>query len=105
MSKKNHSFVYVESKDYAWVPATLINTQGNKAHVEIPDYPNEQSIICDGGKSAKSKKEEWVDLKKYPNNVLPLQNVSAQGDLIEFPDMVEIPFLHEVRHKKYQNWS
>ena len=97
-SKKNHSYVYVESKDFAWVPATLINTEGQKAHVEIPQYPDEQSIVCDGGKNATGKKEEWINLSKYPSKVLPLQNVSAQGDLIEYPDMVEIPFLHEVRY-------
>ena len=93
---KNHTYVYIMDKEYAWIPATLLNTEGGKAHVEVPQYSDEQSIICDGGASAKSKSKQTVTLAKYPNKVLPLQNVTAKGDLIEYPDMVEIPFLHEV---------
>ena len=97
---KNHSFVYITSKDYGWIPATLLNSEGGKAHVETPHYADEQSIICDGGASATKKTKEWVDLKNYPNKVLPLQNVTSGGVLIEYPDMVDIPFLHEVRSAK-----
>lgn len=93
---KNHSFVYVTSKEHAWIPATLHDADNGKAHVEIPQYPDEQSIICDGGASTKKTKKEWVSLKDYPNNNLPLQNVTSGGQLIEYPDMVDIPFLHEV---------
>ncbi|CAB9497471.1 Unconventional myosin [Seminavis robusta] len=92
---KNHAFVYIASKDYAWIPATLLDTDKGKAHVEVPHYKDEQSIVCDGGASASKKTKEWVDLKKYPNKVLPLQNVTGGGQLIEYPDMVDIPFLHE----------
>ena len=102
---KNHSFVYIHSKDYAWIPATLLNTEGGKAHVEVPHYADEQAIICDGGASATKKTKETVDLKKYPNNNLPLQNVTAKGDLIEYPDMVDIPFLHEVSETRTRGWS
>jgi len=93
---KSHTYVYVTSKDYAWIPATLLDADSGKAHVEIPQYADEQSIICDGGATAKTTKKEWVVLKDYPNSNLPLQNVTAKGDLIEYPDMVDIPFLHEV---------
>lgn len=93
---KNHSYVYILDKEFGWIPATLLNTAGGKAEVEVPRYANEQAIVCDGGASAKSKAKQTVTLSKYPNKVLPLQNVTAKGDLIEYPDMVEIPFLHEV---------
>jgi len=95
---KNQSYVYIQCKDYAWIPATLEHTEGGKGHVTVPVYEDEFSIVCDGGASAKSTRKEVVDLKKYMNKVLPLQNVTAKGDLIEYPDMVEIPFLHEVRN-------
>ena len=96
--KSHHTYVYVTSKDHAWIPATLIDADqaAGQAHVEIPQYADEQSIVCDGGASAKTTKQEWVTLKNYPNHHLPLQNVTAKGDLIEYPDMVDIPFLHEV---------
>ena len=93
---KSHSFVYVAHKEYAWIPATLHDADNGKAHVEIPQYKDEQSIICDGGASAKTTKKQWINLKDYPNNNLPLQNVTSGGELIEYPDMVDIPFLHEV---------
>jgi hypothetical protein len=70
---KNHSYVYIMDKDYAWVPATLLSTEGGKATVEVPEYADEQSIVCDGGASAKSKKTQTITLSKYPNKVLPLQ--------------------------------
>ena len=92
-----NSFVYILNKDYAWIPATLKETKGGKATCDVPQYADEQSICSDGGRKAKSTKQEVVDLKHYTANVLPLQNVDANGDLIEFPDMVELPYLHEVR--------
>jgi hypothetical protein len=35
-------------------------------------------------------------LSDYNKGVLPMQNVNAQGELRAFPDMVNLPFLHEV---------
>ena len=91
-----NSFVYILHKEFAWHPATLIKTEGGKATVEVPIYPDEQSIASDGGRAAKKKETQVIDLKHYTANVLPLQNVDSNGDLIEFPDMVELPYLHEV---------
>ncbi|CAB9521862.1 Unconventional myosin [Seminavis robusta] len=87
------SFVYVRSKEYAWVPAIQTDTDGKKATVQIPAFKDEQSIDSDGCRGKKT--EEKVDLKGYVGNVLPLQNVDGQGMLIEIPDMVELPYLHE----------
>jgi len=91
------SFVYILSKEFAWHPATLTKTEGKKAHVKVPIYADEKSICSDGGRGAKKSEDQVIDLKHYTANVLPLQNVDANGDLIMFPDMVELPYLHEVR--------
>lgn len=91
------SWVYIKSKDHAWVPAIQTSSDGKKAHVKVPQYPNEQVMDSDGGRAAKKQVEETVDLKNYPNGVLPLQNVDGSGILMEFADMVELPYLHEVR--------
>ena len=95
-----NAFVYIHHKEYAWHPATLTKTEGDKAHVKVPIYADEQAIVSDGGRAAKKHEEQVVKLKDYPANVLPLQNVDANGDLIEFPDMVELPYLHEVSNKE-----
>ena len=54
-------------------------------------------MICDGGRSAKGEEERVVKLKDYPAKVLPLQNVDGNGNMPEYADMVELPYLHEVR--------
>lgn len=99
--KKSSSYVYIVHKEYGWHPATLEKIDGTKGHVSVPEYPDEQSIKSDGGRGAKKHNSMTVDLKKYPGGVLPLQNVDKNGNLIEFPDMVELPFLHEVRRVVY----
>ena len=102
MSKKagsaeaTSSGVYVLDKEFAWVPARLIEQSGDKATVSIPTYADEASILTDGGKGAKSWREETVSLKHYPGKTLPLQNMK-NGQLNEKEDMVDLPFLHEVR--------
>lgn len=88
-------FVYILSKEFAWAPAQLEKQEGMKATVKVPTYSSEQAIVCDGGRGAKKSESKVVDLKQYTANVLPLQNVDDNGDLIEFPDMVELPYLHE----------
>jgi hypothetical protein len=90
------SNVYVLDKEFAWVPARLLEQSGDVAKVSIPSYPSEEKILCDGGKGAKSWKEDTVKLKFYPGKALPMQNVDKAGNLLEKEDMVELPFLHEV---------
>lgn len=95
------SHVYVRSKEHYWVPARVVgdaNDAADRLVVSVPIYPNEQSILSDGGKGAISYERRTVDLKDYPNKVLPLQNVNEIGSLNEEGDMVDLPFLHEVRN-------
>jgi len=89
------SFVFLKDPEYAWIPAKLIRSSGNVADVEIPEYADEQSTICDGGRSAKKMIDAEVDLSDYNQGVLPMQNVDEHGRMKCYPDMVELPFLHE----------
>jgi hypothetical protein len=41
-------------------------------------------------------KNQVIDLTKYDNMVLPMQNVNSKGALEDYRDMVSIPYLHEV---------
>jgi len=93
--EKGSSLVYIQDKTFGWHPATLEKTEKNKATVSVPIYADEQAIACDGGRNAKKRETRVVDLKHYMNNNLPLQNVDNNGNLVEYPDMVELPFLHE----------
>lgn len=94
---KQAAYAFIRSSDYAWQPCLIDDIKGDVAHVTVPDYPNEQSMACDGGRGAKKGEQIKVDLKKYPHKVLPLQNVDASGNLTMFADMVKLPYLHEVR--------
>ena len=87
----------MKDPDYAWIPAKLVRSSGNVADVQIPEYADEQSTVCDGGKKAGKWIEAEVDLSDYNKGVLPMQNVDENGNLRKFADMVELPFLHEVR--------
>jgi len=96
MGKEGKSaFVFLKDPEYAWIPAKLIRSSGNVADVEIPEYSDEQSTICDGGRSAKKMIDAEVDLSDYNQGVLPMQNVDEHGRMKCYPDMVELPFLHE----------
>ena len=91
----NHAFI--RSKDHSWVPAIVTSNNGKVAEVKIPHYKTQQAIKCDAGASAvKGFESQTVDLADYPNNALPIQNVNDHGSLNEIPDMVHMPFLHEV---------
>jgi hypothetical protein len=94
-----------QDPDYAWIPAKLVRSSGNVADVQIPEYEDEQATICDGGKKAKKWIEAEVDLSDYNKGVLPMQNVDENGNMKKFADMVELPFLHEVRMEATQSTS
>jgi myosin-5 len=89
------SEVYIKDEKLMWIPATLKKTEGTKAYVTVPKYPNEQAIMSDGGRGAKKSEERVINLKDYHHKVLPLQNVDKNGVLAEHADMVELPYLHE----------
>ena len=93
------SHVFIKDEEYGWRPAVQEKISGGKAIVTVPEYKTEQSMQCDGGRNAKKGEQIEINLKDYPNGVLPLQNVNSNGDLNEYSDMVKLPYLHEVRAK------
>jgi hypothetical protein len=111
---KTSKHVYIHSKDHSWIPARVLEYSdagvgnggvGGNANaganavgclVSIPCYKEEQFIASDGGRAALRFEKQTISLKDYPNQALPLQNVTEEGRLKEVPDMVDLPFLHEV---------
>jgi len=89
------AFVFIRDPEYAWIPAIKEGSTDAVAQVRVPQYPSEQATICDGGATAKGWEEEEVPLKEYNRGVLPMQNVDGNGFLKAYPDMVNLPFLHE----------
>lgn len=103
MNTSNH--VYVLSDEYSWIPARLLHVDDSKddssitadsVSVSIPQYKDEQLIQSDGGINVLRYIEKTIYLKDYPNNQLPLQNVTEDGKLQVVNDMVDLSFLHEV---------
>jgi myosin-5 len=96
--------VYIRHKDFAWIPAQLIDQDNNKktATVTHLDYTSESQINADASSSVstsssrppKHSKTVTVQLKDYPNGSLPLQNV-VDNRIKVVADMIELSFLHE----------
>lgn len=86
------SCVYIADTKFGWLPATVISHNGDQ-QVTVKVYAADQ----DGTSTAVPVEERTVSLKDYANHQLPLQNVDAAGHLMEMPDMVDLPSLHEVR--------
>ena len=97
------AFVFLKDPENAWIPAKMLSQNGKTADVEIPMYSDEQSMVCDGGKTADKWVEAEVDLSDYNKGVLPMQNVDEGGNLRCFADMVELPFLHEVGKREFRS--
>ena len=95
--EKQSSNVFIRDDVYGWRPAVQLKINGDKAIVTVAEYRSEQTMACDGGRNAKKGETREINLKEYPSGVLPLQNVDANGNLVECPDMVKLPYLHEVR--------
>lgn len=95
MPEQKSAYVFIRDPEYAWIPAIKESSTDKAAQVRVPQYPSEQATICDGGASAKGWEEEEVPLKEYNRGVLPMQNVDGNGFLKVYPDMVNLPFLHE----------
>lgn len=93
--KKEASHVFIMDPDFGWRPARLEKQEGDFAIVTVPDYKDEQSMQCDGGRASTNTEKLKVNLKDYPHKVLPLQNTDVNGNLNEYPDMVRLPYLHE----------
>ena len=94
------NYVYLHSDEHAWIPARVIEQaeDGDEVTVKIPVYKSERQIVSDGGRTAQRFRKAKISLQDYPNQALPLQNVDENGKLVVVEDMVDLSFLHEVRH-------
>ncbi|KAL3941229.1 MAG: hypothetical protein SGBAC_004375 [Bacillariaceae sp.] len=93
---KTSNHVYLLDPVDSWIPCQVVERRSStEAVVSIPQYRNQQSIKCDGGRSALRKNNKHIDLTKYSNQALPLQNVDEDGRLKQVEDMVDLPYLHE----------
>ena len=92
--KNNKTYVYLLDSEKSWIPAQILerNDTDHNVKLNIPQYKDEQSIVCDGGRSARRFEKLIVDTSTQE---LPLQNVDNDGNLQVVEDMVDLPFLHE----------
>jgi len=94
-SSSSHNHVYVRSEEHAWVPARLLDLQGDEAIVQVPQIRNEQAIGLRKGGASSSQERCTISLADYPNKALPLQNCGEDGALQQVEDMIDLPHLHE----------
>ena len=117
-------YVYIRSKEHGWIPARVVemipssskitttttatssSSSSKKAKVLTPVHAvtkeeDANDIIDLVSKQEKTGGTLWetqiVDLQTYPHQSLVLQNVNDDGKLQPVADMVNLPFLHEVR--------
>lgn len=96
--------VYLRSADHTWVPALQLKTHNGKAIVAIPKFKNEQEMLhcAKASKTFRYHDNQTIDLADYPGSILPMQNVDCNGNLEDYMDMVDLPFMHEVRFRPPQ---
>jgi myosin heavy subunit len=105
--------VYIRDQAYAWLPASIVSFEEDKAVVKI-DLPRnwhsstvlcqdssieelEDALVAGGGSRNEEKRSNKepnalrvVPLELYPNGQLPLQNKNGHRS-----DMASLPHLHE----------
>lgn len=81
----SESCVYIADKQHGWLPAHVLEQTCDTVKVRVWNV-EEDDILG----------ERTISLNDYPSQELPLQNVNAAGKLMEMPDMVDLPSLHEV---------
>eukprot|EP00592_Proboscia_alata_P008371 CAMPEP_0194358204 /NCGR_PEP_ID=MMETSP0174-20130528/5497_1 /TAXON_ID=216777 /ORGANISM="Proboscia alata, Strain PI-D3" /LENGTH=1339 /DNA_ID=CAMNT_0039128457 /DNA_START=62 /DNA_END=4081 /DNA_ORIENTATION=+ len=79
------SSVYITDKENSWIPANVLSRDEGTATVTVSYHPFDSN----------ERKQKTVKLADYPSNILPLQNVNENGILMDMPDMVDLPYLHE----------
>jgi len=89
--------VYIKSAENSWVPALQLKRHNGKATVAVPKYKNEQEMLQCGKKSRiyKYHDNQIIDLKDYANNALPMQNVDSSGNVEDYMELKDLPFMHE----------
>lgn len=91
--------VYLRSKEHEWIPALQLKSVNGKATVAVPKFKNEKDMLncAKASKQFKYNENQVISLADYENGVLPMANVDSDGNPDEYKDMVDLPFMHEVR--------
>jgi hypothetical protein len=99
--KPNATHVYIRSDDHGWIPALQLKTFDGRATVSVPKVKDEKDILYCAKPSKKFKyhDNQVIELKDYPGNVLPMQNVDSNGMIQDYQDMADLPFLNEVHQR------
>jgi hypothetical protein len=104
------SFCYIRSSEYAWIPATLLEQDGDVATVSVPVFETEQNDTHTSTRTSTSTSTSTsrnfpesvardivkVNLNDYPGKTLPFQNVDENGSQIHVADLTDLMFLNEV---------
>jgi hypothetical protein len=117
-SNHHHPFVYVRCPQNAWIPARILSTVTGPTGIPetavvqlLPWHTGDSSssassedIVSSNNSAEQQPQQRTVALDDYPNRSLPLQNLQgSDGTLRVVADLVDLPFLHEVRRKKDVN--
>jgi len=109
VAPRDLSAVYVADDAYAWLPANVVEKQGDEVtvNVSLPRTWHDNTILSpdstvddledalsgsDDGEVEDGAALRVVNLKDYPRNELPLQNNQKS---LGKRDMADLPFLHE----------
>ena len=100
--------VYVKDTTFAWIPATIVACERDRALVAI-DLSEDWQYTTEGAPNpSKHKEERWVTLDDYRDRMLPMQNVGYRStrDCADLPHLHEAAILYQIRerystHKPY----
>jgi myosin-5 len=88
--------VFVQDEHYAWLPATVLELEEDRALVRI-DWPsdwNKTTVLVEhshpDAEATGRPQERWVALREYFNHQLP-----QQSDGTSCRDLADLPYLHE----------
>ena len=101
--------VYIKHDNHGWVPARLVSLDKKKqeATVAVDEFPDEQAMLMTSAWAGDYRRRNGengeianhtfvVDTSSYDGGFLPPQNTTDEGELVEYEDMVDMPYLHEV---------
>jgi hypothetical protein len=98
--------VYLKSAEHGWIPALQLKTYHGKAKVAVPRIVQENDLLHCSDSSQKLRFDNHeIDLADYKDGMLPMQNVDHHGNVEDYKDMVDLPFMHEVRGQRQHNNS
>lgn len=91
----NQDFVYVRDEVYSWLPA-VIKSKGHLCATVMISLPADWKKKTVEYHSGLNNEERDIDLRDYPGNELPAQNLHDGVDDAEgLPDMTDLYFLHD----------